>query len=78
MDKDPTIWKKELLRRTRTQKVLGADLWGNSLEDFNSLEAVGSTFKDIVDNLEKIYDKTPHINDYRSEEITTIKPETLT
>ena len=36
-------------------------------EIFNRLEATGSTLKEIVDNLARTYDKTPSIDDYKSE-----------
>ena len=59
--------KKHYLNEQEHKEVLGATLWGNSLEDFNRLDATGSTLKDIVDNLAKIYDKTPSIDDHRTE-----------
>ena len=72
--------KRHFLNEQEHKDVLGAVLWGNSLEDFNRMEATGSTLKEIVDNLARIYDKTPSLDDYKSEVDNFIrkKNETIT
>ena len=39
----------------------------------NIIEATGSTLKEIVNNLARIYYKTPNIDNYKSEEDNLIK-----
>ena len=72
--------KRHYLNEQEHKDVLGAVLWGNSLEDFNRMEATGSTLKEIVDNLARIYDKTPSLDDYKTEVDNFIrkKNETIT
>jgi hypothetical protein len=70
--------KKQYLNVQELKEILEATLWGTSLEDFNRLEVAGSSLKEIVDNLAKICDRTPRINNYISEADNFIKKKDLT
>ena len=47
--------------------ILGTILYGNSLDDFQRMNSMGSSLAEIIGNLSKIYDKTPSLDDYKAE-----------
>ena len=56
--------QKYYLEENDYKDVLGTILYGNSLDDFQRMDAAGSSLQEIIGNLSKIYDKTPSLDDY--------------
>ena len=68
------VWTKVLqygqkyyLAENDYKDILGTILYGNSLDDYQRMNSMGSSLAEMVGNLSKIYDKTPSLDDYKAE-----------